>query len=72
MTRLLRAELARVRARPIVWAAVALAALGAVGIVVLGWWDSRPPSPAHRLRAFIVPAIVRLPLVAGWSCQPFR
>ena len=32
MSRLLRAELARVRARPIVWAAVALAALGAVGI----------------------------------------
>lgn len=50
MTRLLRAELARARARPLVWCVVVGVALAVVALVLTGWWDSRPPSP-DRLAA---------------------
>ncbi|NKY41418.1 hypothetical protein, partial [Cellulomonas septica] len=47
MTHLLRAELARVRARPLVWCVAAGVVLGVLGLVLSGWWESRPPSPAQ-------------------------
>lgn len=47
MTRLLRAELARAAARPVVWGVVLVVALGAVGLVAIGWWDTRPPTGAQ-------------------------
>lgn len=47
MSALLRAELARARARPYVWGVVAVLTLGAVGHVLIGWWDTRPPTSAQ-------------------------
>lgn len=47
MTPLLRAELARVRARPLVLGMLLLVLLGGVGLVLSGWWSTRPPSPAQ-------------------------
>lgn len=47
MSGLLRAELARARARPFVWGVVAAVTLGAVGLVLIGWWDTRPPTSAQ-------------------------
>lgn len=47
MTRLLRAELARAGARPFVWFVTAGVALGVLGLVLTGWWESRPPSAAQ-------------------------
>ncbi|MDC7120954.1 hypothetical protein OMK64_05345 [Cellulomonas fimi] len=47
MTRLLRAELARARARPFVWFVSAGVVLGVLGLVLSGWWESRPPSAAQ-------------------------
>lgn len=47
MTPLLRAELARVRARPLVLGMLLLVLLGGVGLVLSGWWSTRPPTPAQ-------------------------
>lgn len=47
MSALLRAELARVRARPLVLGMLLLVLLGGVGLVLSGWWATRPPSPAQ-------------------------
>lgn len=44
MSALLRAELARARARPFVWGVLGAVVLGAVGLVLIGWWDTRPPT----------------------------
>lgn len=47
MTRLLRAELARARARPLVLGMLLLVLLGGTGLVLSAWWSTRPPSPAQ-------------------------
>ncbi|WP_273651884.1 ABC transporter permease subunit [Cellulomonas fimi] len=47
MTRLLHAELVRARSRPFVWFVSAGVVLGVLGLVLSGWWDSRPPSAAE-------------------------
>ncbi|ADG74061.1 conserved hypothetical protein [Cellulomonas flavigena DSM 20109] len=47
MTALLRAELARARARPLVLGMLLLVLLGGLGLVLTGWWSTRPPSPAQ-------------------------
>ncbi|UZN04544.1 hypothetical protein [Cellulomonas sp. S1-8] len=47
MRSLLRAELARVRARPLVLGVLVVVTLGAVGLVLFGWWDTRPPTGAQ-------------------------
>jgi len=47
VTALLRAELARAAARPLVWLVAAGLVLGAIGLVALGWWETRPPSAAE-------------------------
>ena len=51
MIRLLRAELARVRARPAVWGAVGLVLLGTLGLVVSAWWATRAPTAAQLAHA---------------------
>ncbi|MCC2321650.1 ABC transporter permease subunit [Cellulomonas xiejunii] len=53
MTALLRAELARARARPYVWGVVAVLTLGAVGHLIIGWWDTRPPTSAQVAAASV-------------------
>ncbi|QGQ19931.1 hypothetical protein GC089_12780 [Cellulomonas sp. JZ18] len=51
MSRLLRAELARARARPAVWVVAGLVLLGVLGLVVTAWWETRPPSTTERAEA---------------------
>ncbi|WP_309134320.1 hypothetical protein [Cellulomonas sp.] len=53
MSRLLRAELARARARPAVWVVAGLVLLGVLGLVVTAWWETRPPSSAERAEAHV-------------------
>ncbi|MFC4615324.1 hypothetical protein ACFO3K_11430 [Cellulomonas algicola] len=51
MSGLLRAELARARARPFVWFVAVALTLGAVGLVATGWWETRPPSAQESAAA---------------------
>ncbi|WP_136520694.1 hypothetical protein [Cellulomonas telluris] len=61
MSRLLRAELARARARPAVWVVAGLVLLGVLGLVLTAWWQTRSPSAEQVAAAHVAyeEAVVR-------------